>query len=73
MVITTTCTCNSEFLVVKISNSYDSNVVSKKGEGIGLRNIRERLQIIYNNPHFLKIEDNKKEFTVTLTIPQKIK
>ena len=61
----------TEGLVVTISNTYDPNVLSKKGEGIGLRNIRERLQIIYGNPGLLKISDNKKEFKVTLTIPQK--
>jgi len=58
-------------LEVIIKNSYDSNVLSKRGEGIGLRNIRDRLQIIYDNPTLLKVEDNKKEFKVTLTIPQK--
>ena len=67
----TTCRCTDEFLQVTIKNTYDPNVLSKRGEGIGLRNIRDRLQIIYGNPHLLKLEDNKKEFTVTLTIPQK--
>lgn len=58
-------------LEVIIRNTYDPDVLSKKGEGIGLRNIRDRLQIIYNNPALMKVVDNKKEFTVTLTIPQK--
>lgn len=65
--------CNEEFLQITISNPYDANVQSKKGEGIGLRNIRDRLQIIFGNPYLLKMEDNKKEFKVTLTIPQKTK
>lgn len=69
--IITVCKCNDEVLEVKIKNSYDTNVTTKKGEGIGLRNIRDRLQIIFGNPNLLKLEDNKKEFTVTLTIPQK--
>lgn len=60
-----------EGLEVTIKNTYDPDVLSKKGEGIGLRNIRERLEIIYGNPGLLKVEDNKKEFKVTLTIPQK--
>ncbi len=71
--IKTVCTCNEEFLQIIISNPYDANVQSKKGEGIGLHNIRDRLQIIYGNPYLLKLADNKKEFTVTLTIPQKTK
>jgi LytS/YehU family sensor histidine kinase len=62
--------CTGESLVISVSNSYDPGVISKKGEGIGLRNIRERMNIIYGNPGLLKIKDNKKIFTVTLTIPQ---
>jgi LytS/YehU family sensor histidine kinase len=71
--IKTVCKCNEEFLQITISNPYDTNVMSKRGEGIGLRNIRDRLQIIFGNPYLLKLEDNEKEFTVTLTIPQKTK
>ncbi len=71
--IKTVCTCTDEFLQITISNPYDKNTISKRGEGIGLRNIRDRLQIIYGNPYLLKLDDNKKEFTVTLTIPQKTK
>ena len=62
--------CSENLLEVSISNTYDKNVISKKGEGIGLRNIRDRLQVIYGDPHLLKIEDKKSEFTVTLSIPQ---
>ncbi|MCD6354205.1 MAG: histidine kinase [Prolixibacteraceae bacterium] len=69
--IVTCCRCNEEVLEITIQNTYDPNVLNKKGEGIGLRNIRDRLQIIYGNPLLLKVKDNKKEFTVTLTIPQK--
>ena len=68
--VITHCKCDNDFLRVSISNTYDSNVQNKKGEGIGLRNIRDRLQLIYGNPHLLQISDNNNEFTVTLTIPQ---
>lgn len=69
--IITHCHSSENQLVVTISNTYDKNVQSKKGEGIGLRNIRDRMQVIYGNPHLLKIENKNNEFTVTLTIPQK--
>lgn len=71
--VTTHCRCSKEALIVSISNTFDSQVRRNKGEGIGLRNIRERLEIIYGNPHFLQISSNNNEFTVTLTIPQKLK
>ncbi|SHF03154.1 Histidine kinase [Mariniphaga anaerophila] len=69
--IITTATLKDNALEIVITNNYDPNSISKKGEGIGLRNIRDRLQIIYNNPMLMKVEDNKKEFKVTLAIPQK--
>jgi len=71
--IKTIAKCTDEYLQITISNPYDSSTTSKRGEGIGLRNIRDRLQIIFGNPYLLKLEDNKKEFTVTLAIPQKTK
>lgn len=68
--IITHASCNGDLLVITVENSYDPGVVSKKGEGIGLRNIRERLQIIYGNSSLLKISDDKRSFKVSLTIPQ---
>jgi sensor histidine kinase YesM len=68
--VVTKCRNRDGALEVTISNSYDSSIRSKKGEGIGLRNIRDRLQIIYGNPLLMKVEDNKKEFKVILAIPQ---
>lgn len=71
--VITHCRRNKEFLEIIISNTYDADVISKKGEGIGLRNIRDRLQLIYGNPHFLQTSIKKNEFSVTLTIPQNLK
>jgi LytS/YehU family sensor histidine kinase len=71
--VITHCHCENNNLVVTISNTFDPNARSKKGEGIGLKNIRERMQIIYGNPHLLQINNNNNEFTVTLTIPQNLK
>jgi two-component system, LytTR family, sensor kinase len=66
----TTAYCKGEYLEISVQNSYDPGISSKKGEGIGLRNIRERLSIIYGNPSLLRIIDTKKHFKVILSIPQ---
>ncbi|NOY95729.1 MAG: hypothetical protein GXO81_05015 [Chlorobi bacterium] len=68
--IITRCRYYDNYLEISISNTYDPNVINTKGEGIGLRNIRERLQIIYGNPGLIKINDSKGLFIVTLMIPQ---
>lgn len=69
--IKTTCQCDGNILKISIVNDYDASTVQRKGEGIGLRNIRKRMQIIYNKPDLIKIYDNKTSFEVQLIIPQK--
>ena len=56
--VITHCKCNNAVLEITISNTFDPDVLSKKGEGIGLRNIRERMQVIYRNPHLLQTNNN---------------
>ena len=65
--------CHSEetYFHISIENDYDPEVVCNKGEGIGLKNIRQRLEIIYGNPNLMMITDNKTSFKVELMIPQK--
>ena len=69
--IKTTCECDGNALKINIINDFDSSSIKRKGEGIGLRNIRKRMEIIYNQPDLLKITDLKTSFEVQLIIPQK--
>jgi len=48
-----------------IKNSANHNITS---EGLGLKNIKERLEILYPNAHDLKIDSNPNWFTVNLKI-----
>ena len=69
--IQTICQCEGNLLKINIVNDYDSASVQRKGEGIGLRNIRKRMQIIYNKADLIKTTDHKTSFEVQLIIPQK--
>ena len=69
--IKTTCVCDGNSLKITITNDYDANSIKRKGEGIGLQNIRKRMEIIYNQPDLIKITDHKTSFEVQLIIPQK--
>lgn len=64
--------CRDGVLVVTIRNNYDPSVISRKGEGIGLQNIRDRLQLLFGNPHLMLVENSNNQFSVTLTIPQNV-
>jgi two-component system LytT family sensor kinase len=62
--------CNEQALKVKIKNDYDPDFTYKKGEGIGLTNIRSRLGIIYKNDNLISINNSGNIFEVTLIFPQ---
>ena len=69
--IKTSCICDGNILKITIVNDYESNTIKRRGEGIGLRNIKKRMEIIYNNPDLMKVTDHKTSFEVQLIIPQK--
>lgn len=59
----------NDFLFFEINNSTKNNSTLKKG--IGLDNIRKRLNMLYNNKHQLNIARNENLFTVQLKISLK--
>lgn len=45
-----------------------SGFLNKKGSGIGIQNTRRRLELLYGNNYFLKVEDKAKLFILSLKI-----
>lgn len=68
--IRTHCYFEDSRLVVKVSNSYDSTCKPQKGKGIGLNNVRSRLELIYGFPDLVTIQREKDLFCIKLEIPQ---
>ncbi len=64
------CWCTGEVLRLSIRNNFDPELIIKKGEGIGLQNIRHRLKIIYNSDNLLKVKNENGIFEVIYTFPQ---
>ena len=62
--------CSDDLLEVKIVNDYDPDFISKKGEGIGLRNVASRMKIQYGRDDLMKINKAKNTFEVKLIFPQ---
>jgi len=62
--------CNEDYLEVKIKNDCDPDFISKKGEGIGLRNVTSRMKIQYGRDDLVRIEKNGSSFEVRLLFPQ---
>ena len=73
VVIHTEAVRKDNMLIFTISNNYDQDAVVKKGEGIGLINIRKRLGLVYGDTTLLQVKNENQIFTVTLSIPQNTK
>jgi two-component system, LytTR family, sensor kinase len=61
--------CQDSGIKISISNPYDSMSSGMKGRGIGLKNVRSRLELMYHIPDLVTIERTKNSFTVHLFIP----
>jgi len=68
--ITIAITVNEEWLVVKIENSLSGNTDSKikNAEGIGLANVKRRLELLYPHRHVLQIKRDDSSFFVSLKL-----
>jgi len=53
---------------LSIKNSISQNVKSTHGSGIGIKNVKHRLDIIYPGKHELNIDEQSEFFTVDLII-----
>jgi two-component system, LytTR family, sensor kinase len=61
-------------LFLTLTNNFDKEPGKlRKGEGIGLRNIRNRLRLIYGNENLMKVYEHNGHFVVSLIIPQTIR
>lgn len=57
-------------LRITVSNEFDPKAISRKGKGIGLKNVTQRLKVIYGVPKLVFTEKTDAIFTVRLDIPQ---
>lgn len=56
-------------LNIIIENDFDPENITGKGEGVGLKNIKSRLELMYAQPNLLKTALAKNLFRVTINIP----
>lgn len=71
--IRTECELQDDYLFIKITNNFDADSIAKKGSGIGLKNIADRLKLIYKHDQLIKTTKSNNEFIVRLFIPLKMK
>jgi len=63
------CKYTSGYLEIVIWNDFDPNAHARKGTGLGLNNIRERLRLLYKTDTLLKTSVEGTKFFVFLSLP----
>ena len=63
------CGFENNYLKISVINNFDSGSRNKKGKGIGLQNIKNRLSLIYNQNDLLTTKSEGNIFTATIYIP----
>jgi len=56
-------------IFITIENSFDPDTPPKKGNGMGLRNVRERLEARYGKEASLRVSADGERFEATVTLP----
>jgi two-component system LytT family sensor kinase len=69
VIIKVKCTRENNYLKFTVENNFDEDGHIKKGKGIGLQNIKNRLSLIYNQDNLFAVEKKKGLFTVSIFIP----
>ncbi len=61
--------CENGDLRFTIFNTKDSYINSaEKSSGLGIANVKRRLELLYPDKHLLMIEDNKNDYSITLIL-----
>jgi LytS/YehU family sensor histidine kinase len=52
-----------------VNNKWTQQPTQEKTTGIGLKNLKTRLDLLYPNQYQLQIDDQESQYSVTLVIP----
>ena len=64
------CKPENSYLKILIRNDFDPEFPGRKGTGIGLQNVRQRIELSYEDTGLVKWSSKDGEFIVTLLIPR---
>ncbi len=64
------CSADKEHMKAVITNDYDPEVPTRKGTGVGLQNVRQRIALAYQDKGAVKWGGENGVFTVTILFPR---
>jgi LytS/YehU family sensor histidine kinase len=70
VVVKLSCNSSGNLIDISLRNNFDPEHKSRTGAGVGLKNVENRLRLIYNREELLKFKKEDNVFEVILKIPQ---
>ncbi len=67
--LTLNCSFDNGYLKIQLQNNFDDSSKPRKGAGVGLKNISDRLYLIYHRNDLMEVKKEKGIFSVILFIP----
>jgi LytS/YehU family sensor histidine kinase len=64
------CRFEDDCLMIDLVNDFEPGPRSRKGAGVGLKNIRERLRLMYKSDTLMKTSVSGNKFHVSLCLPE---
>jgi LytS/YehU family sensor histidine kinase len=64
------CGMKDSYFSISIENNFESGFSKSAGTGIGLQNVKRRLELIYGLPNLLEVTKDANIFKVSIFIPQ---
>lgn len=64
------CRAEDGFMRTEVSNDYDPGVPSRKGTGVGLQNVKQRVELAYEGKGSVRWKGENGKFEVTIFFPR---
>src|SRR3989339_806126 len=69
IIIKLSCGIEKEYFKISVENNFDPESVPRKGAGIGIKNIQNRMKLIYNQDNLVVVDKKDSNFKVTIYVP----
>lgn len=64
------CKTDNGYMKCVLSNDYDPGIPSRKGTGVGLQNVRQRIELVYDNKGSIHWKREQGKFNVIILFPR---
>ncbi len=64
------CKTDNGLMTTVLSNDYDPGIPSRKGTGVGLQNVRQRIELLYENKGSIQWNREQGKFNVIILFPR---